>query len=172
MDDAAGSEPKAEGHRSHQPQIRHLVEVLSCPEIGKPFDFVLTTTEGKKINSRDLRGKVVLIGCWATWCSPCRALLPELKELYEKSHKDGLEIIGVRFDQDAAKLRKACAKEGLPWPQVLVPSDEKTRQLWEEITGIGSIPRLFLIDRQGVLSADGPAKLKDEVARLLRNTSK
>lgn len=148
------------------------IEVLSCPEIGKPFDFVLTTTDGKKIHSRDLRGKVVLIDCWATWCSPCRQLLPELKELYEKSHKDGLEILGVSFDQDAAKLRKACVKEGLAWPQVIVSSDEKTRQLWSEITGIGGIPRLFVIDRQGVLRADNPANPKKEIARLLKENGK
>src|SRR5262249_23704921 len=147
------------------------VEVLPCPEIGKPFDFVLTTTDGKKVRARDLRGKVVLIDCWATWCSPCVALLPELKELYEKSHKDGLEIIGVSFDRDAAKLKKMCAKLALPWPQVIVPSDEKTRQLWGDVTGIGEIPRLFLIDREGILRADSPSKLKEEIARLLKDTS-
>ena len=63
-------------------------------------------------------------------------------------------------------------KEGLPWPQVLVPTDDKTRQLWGEITGIGGIPRLFLIDRQGVLRADNPAKLKDEIVPLLKKTGK
>lgn len=147
------------------------IEVLSCPEIGKPIDFDFTTTDGKRVRSRDLRGKVILIDCWATWCSPCRALLPELKDLYDKSHKDGLEIIGVSFDQDAAKFKKTCEKEELTWAQVLVPSDEKTRRLWEEITGIGGIPRLFLIDRQGVLRADNPAKLKEEIARLLKYTT-
>jgi RNA polymerase sigma factor (sigma-70 family) len=151
---------------------KESVEVLSCPEIGKPFDFVLTTIEGKKIRSQDLRGKVVLIDCWTTTCSPCRALFPELKELYEKSRKDGLEIIGVSFDPDVERMRKTCVKDGLPWPQVFVPSDEKTRQLWEEITGIGGVPRLFLIDRQGVLRADDPAKLKDEIARLLKDNTK
>lgn len=151
---------------------REGIEVLPCPELGKPFDFILTTIDGKKVHSRDLRGKVVLIDCWATWCSPCRALFPELKELYEKSHKDGLEIIGVNFDQDAAMLRKMCAKEGLAWPQVLVPADEKTRQLWGEIAGIGCMPRLFLIDRQGILRGDNPVKLKEEVARLLKDAGK
>ena len=144
------------------------IEVLPIAEIGKPFDFVLTTTDGKKVRGRDLRGKVVLIDCWATWCSPCMALMPELKELYEQSRKDGLEIVGVSFDQDAAKFKKTCAKLELPWPQVIVPHDEKTRQLWQEVTGIGSIPRLFLIDREGVLRADTPSKLKEEVTRLLK----
>jgi uncharacterized protein (TIGR03067 family) len=147
------------------------LEVLPCPEVGKPFDFVLTTTDGKKLRARDLYGKVVLIDCWATWCSPCLALVPELKELYAKAHKDGLEIIGVSFDRDAAKFQKTCAKLALPWPQVIVPSDQKTQQLWGEITGIVSIPRLFLIDRNGVLRADSPSKLQEEVAKLLKETS-
>lgn len=54
----------------------------------------------------------------------------------------------------------------------MVPSDEKTRQLWGEITGIGCVPRLLLIDRQGVLRLDSPANLKEEVARLLKDTGK
>jgi peroxiredoxin len=146
------------------------VEVLPWPEVGQAFDFTLTTADGHKVRGRDLRGKVVLIDCWATWCSPCVALLPQLKELYEKSHKDGLEVIGVSFDEDAAKLKKRCEELGLPWPQVIVPPDEKTRALWQEATGVGGIPQLFLIDRDGVLRAHDPARLKDEVARLLQQT--
>jgi uncharacterized protein (TIGR03067 family) len=143
-------------------------EVLPWPEVGQTYDFVLTTADGKKVRARDLRGKVVLIDCWATWCSPCVALLPELKELYENCHKDGLEVIGVSFDEDAAKFKAKCAQLGLPWPQVLVPPDEKTRNLWNEVTGISGVPRLLLIDRDGVLRADQPARLKEEVARLLQ----
>lgn len=147
------------------------VEMLPCPEVGKAFDFVLTTTEGKKVRARDLRGKVVLIDCWASWCNPCMTLLPELKKLYEKSHPDGLEILGVNFDQDVAKFRKTCEKQGLTWPQIIVPSDDSTSKLWEDVTGIGGIPRLFLIDREGVLRADNPANLQEEIARLLKETS-
>jgi len=96
-------------------------------------------------------------------------LLPQLTELYEEYHKGGLEIIGVAFETQTTtpKLKIVCDKHNLPWPQVLVPHDEKTRNYWQEVTGIGGIPRVFLIDRDGVLRADTHANLKDEITRLV-----
>jgi RNA polymerase sigma factor (sigma-70 family) len=147
------------------------IEVLPCPEIGKIFNFTLTTLEGKKLRSADLRGKVVLIDCWETHCAPCLTGVAELKGLYERSHEDGLEVIGISFDRDAAKLRKAIDKYGLPWPQVIVPPDRETQRLWQEVSGIDSVPRVFLIDRQGVLRGDGSQNLKEEIDKLLHPTS-
>jgi thiol-disulfide isomerase/thioredoxin len=144
------------------------LEVLPFPEAGTVYEFVVTTMDGKRVRSRDLRGKVVLIDCWATWCSPRMAKMPQLKALYEKHHKDGLEIVGVCFDHDAEKARRTIKSKGLDWPQVLVPADEKTRGLWEEAAGIEALPRLLLLDRSGVLRADcGPGELKDQIGKLL-----
>jgi thiol-disulfide isomerase/thioredoxin len=84
------------------------IEVLSWPEVGKAYSFTLTTTDGRKIRSDDLIGKVVVIDCWATWCSPCMALLPELKALYEKWHQQGLEIVGVSLDRDVDAVQRIC----------------------------------------------------------------
>jgi RNA polymerase sigma factor (sigma-70 family) len=147
------------------------VEVLPWPEVGQPYDFVLTTPDGKKVRGHDWRGKVVLIDCWATWCSPCMAKMPQLQELYAKHHAAGLEVVGVCWDQDGDKGRKAAGRLGLAWPQVYVPAKEKARALWTEASGIESLPRLLLIDRDGVLRADcGPGELKDQIARLLART--
>ena len=149
------------------------VELLPFPEAGVVYEFVLTTMDGKTIRSSDLRGKVVLIDCWATWCSPCMAKMPQLKQLYEKHHKDGLEIVGVCFDHDADKAKETIQSKGLNWPQVFVPSDQKLRDLWEEATGIGALPRLLLLDRSGVLRADcGPGEVKDQISKLLDENSK
>jgi peroxiredoxin len=144
------------------------VEVLPFAEVGKIYDFTLTSIDGKKVHTKDLRGKVVVIDCWATWCSPCMALLPELKELYAKHHKDGLEVIGISFDQVAGKAESACKKLGLTWTQVLAPSDEKTRQLWTEASGISALPRVLILDKDGILRHDGPVDLTEAIGTLLK----
>jgi thiol-disulfide isomerase/thioredoxin len=146
------------------------VEVPSFPQVGEPYAFTLTTADGTKISSRDLRGKVVLVDCWATWCSPCVALLPEIKALYEKWHGDGLEVVGISFDNNAGKAKAKCGELGLTWPQVIVPADDKTRTLWQEAAGIAILPRVLLIDREGILRADDPVDLKAEVARLMKRS--
>jgi thiol-disulfide isomerase/thioredoxin len=149
------------------------VEVLPFPQVGAVYDFQLTALDGRPIRGKDLRGKLVLIDCWATWCSPCMAKMPLLKDLYSKYRNDGFEIVGVCFDQEANKARKAIRTEGLTWPQVLVPAEEKTRELWDKVTGVEALPRLLLLDRSGVLRADcGPGELEDQIDRLFKEKSK
>jgi RNA polymerase sigma factor (sigma-70 family) len=144
------------------------IEVLPPAFVGQTYDFSLTTLAGKKVRAVDLRGKVVLIDCWSTSCSPCMAKMPQLKSLYEKYHPDGFEIIGVSLDVDAGRVREACRSKGLTWPQVLVPPDAKTREIWYEAAGLESVPRLLLIDREGVLRADcGPDQLAEEVTKVM-----
>jgi RNA polymerase sigma factor (sigma-70 family) len=146
-------------------------EVLPPPEVGKAYNFLLTTTEGKKLRSSELRGKVILIDCWATWCSPCVALLPDIKKIYDKNHKNGLEVIGINFDSSAETALKKVRELKLPWPQVNVPSDETSRHYWHYSAGIGSLPQLFLIDRNGILRADNSQSLEEAVAKLLAEKS-
>ena len=150
------------------------IEILPRPEVGKPFAFRLTSSDGKPLTSAGLKGKVVLIDCWATWCTPCMAKMPDLKALYARHHADGLEVIGVNFDQDKDRknTRATIQRLGLPWPEFFVPDDEHGRELWEEATGITGLPRLLLIDRDGILRWDGGAgELKEQVARIFPATS-
>jgi RNA polymerase sigma factor (sigma-70 family) len=142
------------------------IEVLPPARVGGAYPFTLTAMDGKKLRSRDLRGKVVLIDCWSTTCLPCMEKMPKLKALYAKYHAAGFEVIGVNLDEDARKARKTCESRGLSWPQVFVPADEKTRELWYESAGLAGVPRLLLIDRQGILQADcRPDQLEEEVTR-------
>jgi peroxiredoxin len=130
------------------------IEVLPAPYEGEAYDFTLTTLDGKQVRGRELKGKVVVIDCWST---VAMREMPKLKELYDKHHKDGLEIIGICFDENVDKAKKACADEGLTWPQVFVPPDEKRRKLWYEAGGVDAdlsgYTRIIYIDRKGVLSA-------------------
>lgn len=132
------------------------VEVLPLPVPDEPYAFSLTTRSGEVVTSRGLRGKVVLIDCWATWCQPCMVKMPELKKLYNRYHRSGLEIIGVNFDERLTDMDAAVQKNGLAWPTVHVPNDEKVRDLWHRASSISVLPRLLLVGRDGRLLADVP----------------
>jgi len=144
------------------------VEFLNFPSIGKPYEFELTTTNGSKISSRSLRGKVVLFDFWATWCAPCMTLIPELKKAYAELNGRGLEIIGVNLDETMEKAQEAISKESLPWPNVIAPISQEPRDLWHTVAGIQAIPRLWLIDKKGVLRADPyPQIVVEEIKKLM-----
>jgi thiol-disulfide isomerase/thioredoxin len=130
------------------------LEVLPLPEVGKPLAFELTDVKDQTIRSQDLHGKLVLIDCWATWCGPCMAKMPKLKALYERWHEKGLEVIGVSFDNSLAECLETAGKQKLPWPLVHVSEEEAVRDLWEKAAGVSTLPRLFLIDGEGMVRED------------------
>lgn len=152
---------------AQQKALKAGVEVLAWPEVGRVYPFTLTTVDGQKLRSADMKGKVVVIDCWASWCEPCIALVPDLKRCYDKWHQDGLVIIGVSLDKDVETIQKVCKSHGVSWPQVLAPADDGTRQLWEMASGISGIPRVLVIDGDGVLRTEDTGKLEEEIARLL-----
>lgn len=140
---------------------------LPQPKVGQPFPFSLTSIDGGKLDSEALKGRVVVFDFWASWCAPCVKEIPELIELYRQYEDRGLQIIGINFDDDEAMLRSAAKKLEIPWPQVLV-GDQTQRQAWSKQLDLGSIPRYFVIDRQGILRTDhGRGKLNTLVPELL-----
>jgi thiol-disulfide isomerase/thioredoxin len=140
---------------------------LPMPVVGKPFPFDITSIDGEELTSDGLRGKVVVLDFWATWCGPCRAEIPALKALYEKHEKDGLMVVGISYDDDTEMLRKGIVEHGIPWPQVLV-GDQAKREGMSRQLGIRGIPVYFVIDRSGVLrTTEGRGALEDLVPELL-----
>ncbi|MBL9135753.1 MAG: TlpA family protein disulfide reductase [Verrucomicrobiales bacterium] len=134
--------------------------------VGQPFDRTVTTVDGVHLRLGDLKGKVVLIDFWASWCPPCREKLPELKALYTSSRARGLEIVGISFDDDLATLRRFVANEGITWSQVADGKGWSGPRAAEY--GITSLPTLWLIDRQGRLrNVDARETLESSVRRLL-----
>ncbi len=97
------------------------------------------------------------------------AKMLRLKALYERRHTDGLEVIGVNFDKNRARADVLVTAIGLPWAEVYLPDDDRTRRVWAEGPGISNLPRLFLIDREGILRWEGgPNDLERQIHEWLK----
>src|SRR5262249_42640530 len=125
------------------------LEPLPPAVLGSPFPFTLTNTKGQRLRSEELRGKPGLLGCWSRF----HALNgPLMRTIQERATREGgdLHVIGICLDKDMETMRQSCQRLGLTWLQVLVPTDEVQRQLWEEASEVNTVPRLLVIDRAGV----------------------
>jgi thiol-disulfide isomerase/thioredoxin len=133
---------------------------------GKPLTVSATTVDGKPFSTDQYKGKVVLVDFWATWCGPCKAGLPEVKDLYGKYHEKGLEIVGVSNDYAPDAVRAFTAAQGMPWVELLDAPAAASHQ-WNPVTlgyGIRGIPTMFLIDRKGVCRS---VSARSELATLI-----
>ena len=114
--------------------------------------FTLNDVNGKPVSLSDLKGKLVLIEFWASWCAPCRAENPNLVKQYKLYKEKGFEVIAVSLDSDKAKWVDAIAKDGLPWLHV---SDLKG---WNNavgrLYGVRGVPASFLVSKEGKIIAN------------------
>jgi thiol-disulfide isomerase/thioredoxin len=139
--------------------------------IGKPFELEFKDAmTGQQVSMPELRGKVVVVDFWATWCGPCVAEMPALKELYAKYNDQEVEFIGVSLDQPGEgldKLKAFVAENQIPWRQYYQGDgwDSEFSQSW----GINSIPALFVVDAEGNLhSTEARSKLDSVIAELIK----
>jgi thiol-disulfide isomerase/thioredoxin len=108
----------------------------------------LPTVKGDSLSLASLKGKVILLDFWASWCMPCRAANKNLVKLYAKYKPEGFEIFSVSLDQDKKDWEKAIGKDKITWLQVNDP-----RGGWEAVTArdwnISQLPTTFLINKKG-----------------------
>jgi thiol-disulfide isomerase/thioredoxin len=113
---------------------------------GKPVPVVAyNNPDGKPVSIADYKGKYLLIDFWASWCGPCRASIPKVKEVYRKYNDKGFEVLSISIDKDEKAWRKAMLDEGMPWAQTLSPDMNKTMDQFL----FSGIPTLYLVDREG-----------------------
>jgi len=110
-------------------------------------DFTLTDLTGKRWTLRELRGSVVLVNFWATWCPPCRKEMPDLDALYQRFGQKGLVILAIS-DEEAGKVEPFIAEHQFRYPILLDPG-RKVNEMFR----IEGIPKSFVYDREGKLVA-------------------
>lgn len=133
---------------SESPQFAAAMAKLEADDAKRQqSDFTLSDLQGKSWNLKDLRGKVVLLNFWATWCPPCRKEMPDLEALYRKFKDQGFVVLAIS-DEDAAKVNPFLTERDITYPILLDPGRKVNEQF--EIEGI---PKSFVYDRAGKLVA-------------------
>lgn len=116
-------------------------------KVGDPAaDFSLNSRGGDTVTMSGLKGQVVLINFWASWCGPCRQEFPLLDTIYKKYKKLGFTIIGLNVEPDAGDAESFLKQNPVTFPIVYDPKDEMSKRY-----GITGMPSVALVDRKGVV---------------------
>jgi peroxiredoxin len=101
---------------------------------------------GGELSLEELRGKVVFLDFWASWCAPCQKSMPQLEELRKEFPADRFALVGVNLDRDAAAAKKLVGKHGVGYPSASDPEGKLPTRF-----GLETMPTAYLIDADGVI---------------------
>ncbi len=129
-------------------EARAAAEKVKIGSVAPHFSY--PTPDGVMVSPEDYKGKLVIIDFWASWCGPCRNEIPHLKEVYEKYHEQGVEMLSVSIDKKESEWHKALAEEDMEWTQVLAPKAGKQTMKDYQFNGI---PFIIILDKDGKIIA-------------------
>jgi len=133
----------------YRPRAENYLANLTLARASMAPPFAVTAADGKPITLADLHGRVVLLDFWATWCVPCRHLLPRLQLLSQKFANEPFTLLSISWDEDTDVWKKFTADNHMVWPQIL-DADHKL----SDIYGVQALPHYFTIDADGALQSE------------------
>jgi len=152
-------------------EVRSVLRRLGrSPDVGQPFAAELTKLDGTKVTlPGDLKGKVVVVDFWATWCDPCVAEIPHMRELYGKYKDKNVEFVGISLDRAGQKeeLKEFVEQRKMSWIHTY------SGMFWNDPTvqkyGVESIPSIWVVGKDGrVVSTNARGALQETIERALR----
>ena len=138
-------------------------------QVGQPApEFQLTTFSGDTISLSGLRGQVVVLNFFASWCNPCRQEAPDLQQAWREYEGQGVQFLGIAYKDAASKAQAFLAEFDTTYPSALDPGSRVSRDY-----GVTGVPETYIIDQEGllvrhVLGAVSAAELRQEIDKVLR----
>ena len=156
-------------HNNIIAQMQMQVQQQSVKVGAVPPDITMQSPDGKTYSLSQLKGKIVLLDFWASWCGPCRKTNPELVRIYNKFKNQNFTVFSVSLDRNAQAWRQAIFKDNLTW-EYHVSDLQYWNSTAAKLYNVNSIPRTFLIDKDGKVAATNlipGAQLEQAIQRLL-----
>jgi thiol-disulfide isomerase/thioredoxin len=151
------------------PLRQRALRYISDPDMARARmapAFAVTAANGDRMSLDDLKGKVVLIDFWATWCEPCREALPHVRQIVKRFDGQPLVVLSVNLDEDQQKWKDFISKNEMTWPQYC---DGGFKGPIATMFGVHAIPQTFTIDADGVLQDQhiGDASIEGKLKKLI-----
>ena len=133
----------------YRPRAQNYIANLKLARASMAPPFSATLSDGKPVTLADLHGRVVLLDFWATWCVPCRQLLPKLQQMAARFQNEPFTLLSISWDEDQDAWKKYVGDNHMTWPQVL-DTDHKLSSTY----GVDALPHYFTIDADGALQSE------------------
>jgi len=154
----------------NDPERQRALLFIEQPELARARmapAFAVNLRDGQRLSLDDLKGKVVLIDFWATWCEPCREALPHIREIARKFQDEPFVVLSVSLDDDEQKWKDFVSKNEMTWRQC---RDGGFKGPVAQLFGVNAIPNTFTIDADGILQDQhiGDASIEGKLKKLLK----
>ena len=148
--------------KQHLDGLAASTEGLVCPE------FTVSDEDGNPVTMNSLKGDILVLDFWASWCGPCRQEMKSLREQYKEFKDKGVRFVSISLDASSEKWKEACKEENIPWLSTLADGgwdDSEVRKLF----GIQSIPHIILVGKDGKIVGKNLRRnlLRDKIIELL-----